>query len=153
MLEAQNSQRQTEKSLEKRAGARNSGYGGGNCGSAAMGWPWGANHCIEGTGQQLEPLWSSGSIQDSPVPFLHHDPGRTLRPFIPMDQPQAGGKDTVSANGLHIPNHFALTQNSRLPFLKGLSFHTAKTSKDISLDLQSSPCMLRLFSYKLREGA
>lgn len=78
--------------------------------------------------------------------------GRTLRPFIPMDQPQAGGKDTMSANGLRIPNHSALTRNSRLPFLKGLSY-TAKASKDIALDLQSSPCMLRLFSYQLREGA
>lgn len=34
-------------------------------------------------GQQLEPLQSSGSIQHSPVPFLHRDPGQDPPSFHP----------------------------------------------------------------------
>lgn len=78
---------------------------------------------------------------------------RTLHPFIPMDQPRAGGKDT-SANELHIPNHSALAQNSRLHFCEGSVLSHCKSIRGhfISLDLQNSPRMLRLLFIQTQRG-
>lgn len=79
--------------------------------------------------------------------------GRTLHPFIPMDQPRAGGKDTVSASGLHIPNHCSDTECQTVFFEVFVLLHCKNIQGYlISLDLQNLPRMLRLLFVQTESG-
>lgn len=145
MLQAQNSQRQTEKKLGKKC--RELEILGKDAGAVVV-QTW-AGPGEQTTGKKaLVSNWTHSSPLAPSRLFLSLSytmiQGWTLCLLIPTDQPQAGGKDTMSANGLH-PNHFALTWNSRLPFLKGFPFTLQKHPRTCHFfDLHNSPCMLRL---------
>lgn len=131
LLQAQNSQRQTEKKLGKKC--RELEILGRDAGAVVV-QPW-ADPGEQTTGKKaLVSNWTHSSplsIQAAPIPFLHHDPGHDPPSFHPHGTAPSRWQ-THNECKWTAPKSLWTDVEFQTACLEGFVFYTAKTSEDIS---------------------